>query len=223
MGVKHFETLLDHGSFDLRRKHAVRERPLLGKIIPHVLKLRVQRPLRLDKVVFGFGRTLVLSAEIIELLRRLRGHGLAGPAPFVQQLRQTIVNRAVHLVLRLEIGQREHRTARRHDPRLGIHQRLEPQQAADDAADPAAGGVVDNGPAFAVDSVADREHVLFREVHVEIAVGVARDDDRRAGGRRRLRGVRSPARRVAGPIGASYGRRHTPTWRRPHPHAHAEA
>ena len=100
-----------------------------------------------------------------------------GPRPLFSSVRQAIVDRAVHLVLRLEIREAEHRPARRHDARVRIGQRLQPLQAADDAADPAAGGVVDDGPALARDRVTHREHVLLREVHVQIAVGVRRIRD----------------------------------------------
>ena len=58
-----------------------------------------------------------------------------------------------------------------------VGQRLQPLQAADDAANPAAGRPVDDRPALARDRVAHREHVLLREVHVQIAVGVRRIRD----------------------------------------------
>ena len=108
----------------------------------------------------------------IEFLRRLRCHGLARPAPLVQQLRQAIVDRAVHLGLCLEVRQAEHRPAPGHDACLLIGQRLQPLEAADDAANPAAGRPVDDGPALARDGVTHREHVLLGKVHVQIAVGV---------------------------------------------------
>src|SRR5579863_2425815 len=112
-----------------------------------------------------------------EFLGRLGFDAFGGAAAFVDHLIQTIVDGAVHVDLRGDIGVAEQRTNPGNDPGVFVRDALDALETADNAPDPAAGPPIDRRPALSVSGVAHSEDILLWEVDVKIAVGVRRVGD----------------------------------------------